>query len=187
MFTTHFDAYVCDGDEITCEKGGFEVTASVQRDNDMGPPWKEHDGHGVVSDWRPKNSKRPGERIMCEDRGSCRFYDWAASIKIAKRDGWDAEPYGVGTKGERAVRAVQRDFESMKSWCENEWHWCGVVLSVSKGNVEILDHAASLWGIECNHPNGNNNHLMDVANELLDEAITNAEEAKNRICKALMS
>ena len=115
MFTTHFDAYVCDGDEITCEKGGFEVTASVQRDNDMGPPWKEHDGHGVVSDWRPKNSKRPVKGSCAKIRGPVDSTTGPLLSRSQKRDGWDAEPYGVGTKGERAVRAVQRDFESMKS------------------------------------------------------------------------
>ena len=83
---------------------GYELKAEVVPDEDMGPPWKEHDGHGPVSEWRSGSSKRPGERILCEDRGHCRFYDFAEAVKIARKDKWDAPPYGTGTPGERAVR-----------------------------------------------------------------------------------
>ena len=187
MFTKKFDKYACIGDTITCEEDGFTVTARIEHDSDTGPPWKEHDGHGVVSEWRPKNSKRPSERILNEDRGSCRFYDWAASIEIAKRDGWGAPPYGEGTKGEQAERAVQRDFESMKAWGNDEWQWCCIVLSVSKYGIEVEEYAACLCGIEMNHPgneNGND-YLTDVANELLDEAILSAETSVRHMVTAL--
>lgn len=94
MFTETFDKYACEGDKITCEKDGFTVTARIQRDDDIGPPWKVHDGHGPVSDWT-RRDKLPGERVLCEDRGSKMYYDIAEAVKIAKRDGWDAEPYAI--------------------------------------------------------------------------------------------
>jgi hypothetical protein len=187
MFTKGFDKYACIGDTITCEKDGFTVTARIEEDPGMGPPWKEHDGHGVVSEWRPKNSKRPSERILCEDRGSCRFYDWAESVQIARRDRWGSPPYGTGTEGERAERAAQRDFESMKAWCNDAWRWCTIVLSVSKNDVELDEYAACLCGLEMNHPqseNGND-YLTEVANELLDEAVESAEKSRVLMIAAL--
>lgn len=60
-----------------------------------------------------------------------------------------------------------------KAWKNDEWFYCGVVLSVSKNGVMLDDHAASLWAIEANYPSGRNpnKYLTDVANELLPEAI----------------
>ena len=186
MFTEHFDNYVCEGETITCTKDGFEVEARIERDTDTGPPWDEYDGHGLVSDWRQLDSKLPGEKVLHQDRRSYRFYDWKKSIEIAKADSWDAPPYGEGTKGEQAVRAVQRDFESLKAWCNDEWWWGTIVLRVSRNGFEIEDHAACLGGVTVNHPHGeNNHHLTEHANELLDEAIESAKKEAARICKAL--
>jgi hypothetical protein len=183
LFTEKFDDYACEGETITCEKDGFTVVARIERDDDMGPPWKEHDGHGPVSEWRPKDSKRPGEKILVEDRGSCRFYDWQEAIKIAKRDGWDAPPYGEGTAGERAERAVQRDFDHLKEWCNDGWTWCSIVLCVSKGGVEVKDYAACLGGIALN--DDDNGYLSEVANQLLDEAIEAGKKAAAAMVEAL--
>lgn len=187
MFTEKFDKFVCDGDTIACEVDGLTITARVEFDDTMGPPWEEHDGHGVVSEWRPLKSKKPSERVLHEDRGSARFYDWQQSIERAKRDGWDAPPYGEGTAGERAHRAVQRDFDSLKAWCNDEWHWCCVVLGVSKGGIEIDENAASLGGIEVNHPHNDegNDYLTEVANEMLDEAVEAGKKALEEMLRTL--
>lgn len=66
----------------------------------------------------------------------------------------------------------------MKAWREDEWFYCGVVLSVSVNDIVLNEHAASLWGIECNYPDSDNAYLTEVANELLDEAL---EDARKRI------
>lgn len=83
----HFGSYVCDGDTSTVERDGYVVTATVVRDDDMGAPWENEDGHGPVSRWTSR-PKRPGERVLNVDRGSYRYYDFAEAVKIAKRDGW---------------------------------------------------------------------------------------------------
>ncbi|MEO5342210.1 MAG: hypothetical protein H7842_02530 [Gammaproteobacteria bacterium SHHR-1] len=57
------------------------------------------------------------------------------------------------------------------AWENDDWFYCGVVLSVSVAGVVLDKHAASLWGIECNYPGSDNSYLSDVANELLDEAL----------------
>lgn len=182
-FTKKFDRYVCDGDTITCRAKGFTVTARVERDDDMGEPWKEHDGHGPVSDWT-RRDKRPGERVLIEDRGSRRYYDFAEAVKIARRDGWNAEPYSdTETAGERAAKAAEADFRNLKAWCNDEWWWAVVVLSVSKGGVEIDDCAACLGGVAVNC--GDNDYLTTVANELLPEALEAAEKGVASMIESL--
>ncbi len=180
MFTKGFKKHVCEGDTISTEVDGLYVEARVFRDDYMGPPWKEHDGHGPITDW-VRRGKLPGEVVLCKDRSLVRYYNWQEAIELAKKDGWDAPPYGEGTKGQRAERAVKADFEAMKAWCDDEWFWCYVTLSVSKNDVVLDEHAASLCGIECNYPGGDNSYLLEVANELLDEAVAAGKAVLERL------
>ena len=83
-------------DTITIE--GREYTWTVEYDCDIGAPWGKHDGHGPVTEWttRPKG---PGERVLAEDRGSYRYYDYAEACRIAKRDGNRAAEDGKNKRG----------------------------------------------------------------------------------------
>lgn len=66
------------------------------------------------------------------------------------------------------------------AWKRDEWHFFGVVISAWIGDVEVTDHAASLWGIEGNFPSRKKNpnkYFRTVANELLNEAQQSAAEA----------
>jgi hypothetical protein len=155
---------------------GFTVTAYLERDNDSGPPWEEDYGHGPVSEWTARD-KRPGERQLCGNRRGGRYYDVQEAIAIAKRDGWDAPPYG-GTPGQKAARAVEADYKRLRDWCNDEWWYIGVVLRVSKGDVMLSEHAASLWGIESDA----GEHLVDLANELLDEALDEGRRLAHSVC-----
>jgi hypothetical protein len=67
--------------------------------------------------------------------------------------------------------------KNRQAWMENEWWYGGVVLSVSKNDIVLDDHAASLWGIEVNYPTSDNGYLTDVANELLSEALERGHDA----------
>lgn len=159
----------------TIQMQGFTVTASVERDEDMGAPWEEHDGHGEVSEWTARD-KRAGE-VSLDGDGHHRYYNWKAAIATAKKDGWDSEPFGTGTKGQRAERAVKADFERLKAWCDDQWWWVGVVLTVSKEGIELC--SKSLWGIESDA----GDYLSEVANELLDEALEDAKAVIGRLVK----
>lgn len=170
-FSEAFAKYACAGDTISAEIEEFTIVARIVYDDDAGTPWEREDGHGPVSDWT-RRDKRPGERLLNEDRGSKRYYDFAQAVQLAKRDGWEAPPYGQGTKGERAARAAEHDFKVLRAWCNDEWKYCGIVLSVVKDDVTLTEHAASLWGIELNYPDSDNAYLTEVANELLDEALS---------------
>lgn len=169
--TPRFEGSLSLGEAQTIKAGKFEVTARVEYDDNTGAPWEEHDGHGPVSDWTGRD-KHPGERVLTDDnRGWRRYYDIQEATKIARRDGWDAPPYGEGTAGQRAARAVEVDFRRLRDWCRDEWCWVGVVLSVSRNGVVLDKYAASLWGIESDAEE----YLAEVANELLSEALESGE------------
>lgn len=172
-FTTAFKSYACVGDMITCEKDGFIATARIADNRDMDPPWENSDGHGPVTGWlsRAKNS---GERVLSSDHGRHRYYNFAEAVKLAKRNGWGYKD-AKGTPSQIAAEAAERDFKVLKAWCDDEWTYCGIVISVSRNGVTLDDHAASLWGIELNFPGSANEYLTEVANELLPEALDQAQ------------
>lgn len=141
---------------------GVLLRVSCHFDPDMGPPWREHDGHGDVSDWKSKDDKRPGERLLSGDGGSYRFYDWQGAIETAKRDGWGisdeaktavakkkGKPVSSLTRGEIIEAAVQFDFDYLASWCNNEWRWIGYTTEYSRDDGETWqDGRASCWGFD---------------------------------------
>src|SRR6202000_1671996 len=139
------------------------------REDGQETPWDWSDGHGVVSNWTTRD-KYPGERVLASDRSSKRYYDVAETTKIAKRDGW-----GLGekelkalatalarepTKGEIIARAVERDFDYLRRWCNDDWTYVTVAVEhVESGDTEYLGMVES-EDIE---------YLASCARELADE------------------
>lgn len=165
-------------DQGIIEKNGLRFRIHIVDDSDHGAPWKECDGHGVVSDWVTRD-KKPGERVLHTDGRSKRFYDVQASMVIAKRDGW-----GVGaarkeqcerilgrplTVAETAMEAVAADFEHLRRWCTDQWRYVGVCVEQIDEDDQPLtdkyDHAC--WGMESDDDEG----LKQAANEYIDEII----------------
>ena len=72
--------------------------------------------------------------------------------------------------------------EDVQRWRDDKWFYVGVVLSVSRNGVELSDHAASLWGIDCNFSDTSNAYLSEVAEEMEDESV---ECAKKRVLEIL--
>lgn len=166
----------------TIERDGFTLAAEIVPDDSNPAPWKEEDGHGPVSDWRRANytgrfDKAPGERMLCRDGDSAMFYDFAAAVRMARAEGWDAPPYDEGTPGQRAVRAAEADFGRMQDWCNDQWCYVGVVVTASRNDVEL--GSASLWGIESDA----GEYLVIIANELADEAIEEARAKLATLCQ----
>jgi|TARA_R100000458_G_C8250511_1_gene227544 hypothetical protein len=58
------------------------------------------------------------------------------------------------------------------SWFRNDWFYGGVSVSIYREGVELAEQ--SIWGVEVNYPNSNNEYLMELANELLEECFTEA-------------
>ena len=77
------------------------------------------------------------------------------------------------------------DAEDVQRWKNDEWFYVGVVLSVSRNGVELSDHAASLWGVDCNFSDTSNAYLSEVARELEPEALDTARAEVARIREAL--
>jgi hypothetical protein len=127
------------------ELNGVKFVATVERDEDCGPPWEECDGHGIVSDWTMR-AKKPGEMILHQSRWGKRYYNFAESVKIARRDGWNAAPY-TGTRGECAARAAMANFEYLRKWCDDEWHY--TVVTVRRADsCACCGHSESVGMVE---------------------------------------
>ncbi len=158
----------------TFEHDGREFQVEFIPDDDSTPPQDRADGHGPVSDWTSRD-KAAGERIIAEDSaGYCgstrsrRFYDVQEAMKIARRDGWDAKPYGTGTKGQRAARAVESDFQFLRGWYHDDWHYVGVVVTARCPTCgEFCGPSESLWGVE----NSADEYLVETALELAEEIL----------------
>jgi len=150
----------------TFEHGGINFRVTIEHDPDAGNPWDNDCGVGIVSEWA-RREKRPGEAILCSDRGSKRFYDIQASMKKARADGWNAEPY-TGTVGECAARAVARDFERLRAWFNDQWRYVYVMVETLDDEGDAID-SASLCGIESDA----DDYIEETANELAAELLAN--------------
>ena len=162
-----------DGD--TFERNGRTFEVNHPYDDSGRVPWEDDDGLGIVSDWERRN-KAPGERILCEDRSSKRFFDFAGTIAKAKKDGWGLCPEDLAklesklghkpSKGEIAAEATEKEFEFLRSWCNDEWQYVGVVVThiPDPDYPDEKGDSQSLWGIE----SCSTDYLRDVAHELAD-------------------
>tara|TARA_R110000868_G_scaffold43634_1_gene146574 strand:- start:1136 stop:1675 length:540 start_codon:yes stop_codon:yes gene_type:complete len=146
--------------EVIELSSGTAVRITLERDDCIGAPWKEYDFHGEVSDW-VRRDKRPGELVLSEDRGSKRYYDFAGTVAVARRDGWDAAPYG-GTKGERAHRAAMADYERLRAWCNDDWCYAVAHVELLRDGKSVADEY--LGGIE-------SDYATDSVREMIDQIL----------------
>lgn len=103
---------------------------------------------------------------------------------------WTAEGFDIVARLEYDTDSNPEDVEcyspeDVQRWKNDDWFYVGVVLSVSRNGVELSDHAASLWGVDCNFSDTSNAYLSEVAQELEAEAIANARREVVRIREAL--
>lgn len=173
--------------------GPLTLKIALKHDESMGEPWKEHDGHGEVSEQRyhrfgcgTRPPKRAGERLLYWERGYYRLYNFAATMKKAKAEGWGlgkedeaelaAKLGRTPTPREIIAQAVERDFDRLRAWCNNEWHWIGVAVTLEDENGNELGHE-SLWGIE-----SDGDYWREVACDLSNRLLeTHAKEANERV------
>lgn len=157
--------------QFVFEHEGRRFVARVFRDYDMGAPWKEHDGHGPVREVRARTvrsaDKRPGERVLHSNGRTVWLYDWQAACEMARKDGWNTEPFDAPNRVERAVTA---DFERMRGWLTDAWQWVGVgIARVGEDGTfpdDDASYAPSLWGIESDSPDYHRQVAIDLTGEL---------------------
>lgn len=131
---------------------GVTVRIEYFYDSDAGCPWENSDGHGVIRSaysYYGKPEKKPGEVLIQGERGSYHIYDWQESTRIAKRDGWGVSnpPAGL-TKRQTIQLAVKADFDFLRGWLNDDWHYVGVVCTVLDSDGEDTNESDSCWGFE---------------------------------------
>lgn len=180
------------GDRFTLK--GYTFRFTTERDEDMGPPWKEHDGHGPVSEWTTRG-KLPGERILVSDgrdNPSRRYYDIQGAMKIALKDGWgprhcaicgkeepgqELGPHAIDhsftaeRKRQTAARAVERDFQYCADWANDRWSWAYVRVVLLDEHGAVTGESESLGGIEDNA----DDYLTEIGYELAEEILSRVE------------
>jgi hypothetical protein len=151
-------------DSVTRVVEGKTYLVQWEYDHHCGCPWDECDGHGPVSEWETR-AKKPGEWVLTKSMGASRFYDFQAAMKLAKKDRWNTKPYTWATKGQQAEAAVRADFEFLRRWCNDQWFYCGIVVTLLDDDEEKTDVSHSLWGIESDAQD----YIETVINDLIDE------------------
>ena len=138
-----------------------------------------------------------GDTITCKAQGftvsASIAHDDTPDAPDQRQDGFwpslykdDAGFIGAGNGWRERFDTAQAKAERvMAAWKNDEWFYCGVVLSVALDGLILTDHAASLWGIEANYPDSDNAYLAEVANELLPEALEAAKAERARQCAIL--
>ena len=131
------------------------------------------DGFDVIArlEWCDSSHEAP-------DKADCGF--WPSLDP--KSDGY------IGPKSKRTLaRHMAHAREVLEAWRTDEWWRVGVVLSVSRNGIELEDHAAALWGIECNYPTRGrrnpNAYLTEAANDLLPEALETGRRLLASLCE----
>jgi hypothetical protein len=74
--------------------------------------------------------------------------------------------------------------DQIAAWAQDEWFYVGVVVTASLAGTEL--GSASVWGVDCNFPDSNNDYLSEVAAELQDEAIAEADKQREAISAAAL-
>jgi hypothetical protein len=166
---------VCE--ETTFEYEGHTYMLELSYDNTMRAPWVEYDVHGPVSNWTDIKTKRPGQMILAPPEGQyVRLYDFEEATKIAKRDRW-----GLGDRALERLRlelgreptrkqivrqAVFNDFEYLRAWCNDEWHW--VILRVYDRTTGVEE---LMGGMESNDEDGIKPYARELAEEIYPRVV----------------
>lgn len=163
---------------------GKTFHVEVMDDDCCEPPWECNYGHGPVSDWT-RRDKKAGEWVLSVDHGMRRYYDFSEAMRMAKKVPWDTEPGGVGTKGERALRAVTADFEYLRRWCNDDWNYVtlhvilfGEVDGYGYAEVEYEEY---LGRVEYDY--SSNGYWLEAAKEMASEIMWQVrdQEKKSKI------
>lgn len=144
------------------EHNGLKFRYEIEPDTCHGPPWKEEDGHGPVSDWVRRN-KLPHEWVLAWDSGFYRYYDSKEALETALKDGWGPKDPAM-TPRQNAAAAVREDFENLRAWCNNDWSYVIVRVILLDVDEEDTEEDAVLGGV---HSDYVDDYLEELAEEIL--------------------
>lgn len=122
----------------TLEYQGKDYVVEIMQDDYQPKPWQEFDGHGEVSDWTSRD-KTPGELILATHKGQKLYYDFQATTKRAKLEGWSVTTSENLTFKQRVRAAVLADFEHLQKFCDGRWYFAYLsVTDPRTGDTEAL-------------------------------------------------
>lgn len=128
---------------------------------DNTPPWEFCDSLGEVSDWQYNHTKGSGEMILCKDRGSARYYDFAQAV---------ANLRSQGLSGEDAHNGAMAEYNRFKAWCNDEWYYLTAKVTISG----IDDYEEYLGMID-------SDYAAMAESELVAEAIHHIEKYQREL------
>ena len=122
----------------TFDYQGKEYTIEIVQDDHQPKPWKEFDCHGEVSAWTTRD-KTPGEMILATQGSHKLYYDFQATTKRAKAEGWSVETSENLTLKQRVRAAVVADFEHLQKFCDGKWYFASLIVKDPRtGDTEAL-------------------------------------------------
>jgi hypothetical protein len=139
------------------EHRGRMFSIRLESDDSSDAPWDNQDTLGEVSGWTTRN-KAPGERILVSDRFSRRLYDFAGAVAKGRAE---------GLSGPKAAEVAVAEYDYHRRWCNDQWCYIGVVVTLLDDDDEPTDETESLWGIESDAED----YHVEVARELADEIL----------------
>jgi len=172
--------------------GALRFSVALHYDQSADAPWESECGHGQVrhiSRCRDTGRMRkdPGERLLSFDGRDGLAYNYQGAIETAKRDGWGLAPDALAalaaklgrdpTRGEIIAAAVESDFQRLAAYCADQWHYCGVVVTlqdIDGNDIETADARDSIWSVESDAPA----HQTELARELAAEISARVGRAK---------
>lgn len=128
--------------EIYTHKSGKKYHVAWYYDHDFGSPLENGDGYGVTErmDWNPTNEEQLEQHLLDYEpeleeetrlrlmRQLCRpsnrydsglYYDVLSSLHKAKTEWGIDDPV-------KAMEAVEKDFDYLKGWYDDDWFWLTV-------------------------------------------------------------
>ena len=169
---------------------GFTFRVDIENDGSNEAPWHKSDFHGPVSGWT-RREKSPGELVLNQDRSSKRYYDLQGAMALAKKDGWSlcaadtaklaAKLGHAPSKGEIRAEAVRRDYEDLRGWCNDDWRYVGVIVTLIPDDEESddvpTDYSYAIWGIE----SYSTDYLQETALELAEQAVAELTDENEEV------
>lgn len=109
---------------------------------------------------RPKAGEKP---VYDSGNGLYKYRaDQIETVTIPGRD--PAKPL---TAGEIRAEAVRRDFDYLRGWANDQWHWQWIKVEMLDEEGESTDIEDSLGGVE----DSDDEYLFDTVEELMDNCI----------------
>ncbi len=170
---------------------GLSVRIEYLSYSDMAYPWVEYDGCGVIREvcsYYGRPDKKPGEVIIYSDGGNYFIYDFQATTKKAKSEGWgvsDLDTTGMSKK-QITRESVLRNMEYCRKFLNGDLFYIGIKCTVLDYDGSETEHEDSCWGFEYGYW-GEDSEYADKEAESMAENLAKRvkEERLNAWRKAL--